>query len=338
MPPSMFGSHLSIAGGLEQAIADAVALGFDCVQVFTRNQRRWESPPLAREEIETFLAARRAHGWLDDPGRVVSHNSYLVNLAAPAGENRRRSIKAQRVELERCEALGILRCVIHPGAHLGEPPPRGPRVPGAPISEGELAGIARVAEALDEIHRDLPGLRVVTLLENTVGSGTNLGAEFSHLAAIRARVREPERVGFCLDTCHAVAAGWDMSAPARARSVLAAFDEACGLDRLLAFHLNDSKGAVGSRLDRHEHVGEGQCGEACFRAIVRDPRFARIPKILETPKEIDADQVPWDAVNLARLRAMEVRRRVPITGRARGARVKDRPADDVHRRGRSGST
>jgi len=334
----MFGSHLSIAGGLEQAVAEASSLGFDCVQVFTRNQRRWESPPLEGEEIERFLAARRAHGWLDDPGRVVSHNSYLVNLAAPAGGNRNKSIKAQRAELERCEALGILRCVIHPGAHLGTPPPRGPRVRGTAIGPDELAGIERVADALDGIHRDLPGLRVVTLLENTVGSGTNLGAEFAHLAAIRARVREPERVGFCLDTCHAVAAGWDMSTPARARAVLEAFVEACGLDRLLAFHLNDSKGALGSRLDRHEHVGEGQCGEACFRAIVRDPRFARIPKILETPKETDADQVPWDAVNLARLRAMQVRRRVPITGRTRGDRVKDRSADDSPRRGRSGST
>jgi len=334
----MFGSHLSIAGGLEQAVGEASSLGFDCVQVFTRNQRRWESPPLEGEEIERFLAARRAHGWLDDPGRVVSHNSYLVNLAAPAGGNRNKSIKAQRAELERCEALGILRCVIHPGAHLGTPPPRGPRVRGTAIGPDELAGIERVADALDGIHRDLPGLRVVTLLENTVGSGTNLGAEFAHLAAIRARVREPERVGFCLDTCHAVAAGWDMSTPARARAVLEAFDEACGLDRLLAFHLNDSKGALGSRLDRHEHVGEGQCGEACFRAIVRDPRFARIPKILETPKETDADQVPWDAVNLARLRAMQVRRRVPITGRTRGDRVKDRSADDSPRRGRSGST
>lgn len=334
----MFGSHLSIAGGLEQAVADAASLGFDCVQVFTRNQRRWESPPLEAEEIERFLASRRAHGWLDDPGRVVSHNSYLVNLAAPAGGNRDKSIKAQRAELERCEALGILRCVIHPGAHLGTPPPRGPRVPGAAIGPDERAGIERVADALDEIHRDLPGLRVVTLLENTVGSGTNLGAEFAHLAAIRARVREPERIGFCLDTCHAVAAGWDMSTPARARAVLEAFDEACGLDRLLAFHLNDSKGALGSRLDRHEHVGKGQCGEACFRAIVRDPRFARIPKILETPKETDADQEPWDAVNLARLRAMQVRRRVPITGRTRGDRVKDRSADDSPRRGRSGST
>lgn len=334
----MFGSHLSIAGGLEHAVADAASLGFDCVQVFTRNQRRWESPPLAGEEIERFLASRRAHGWLDDPGRVVSHNSYLVNLAAPAGGNRDKSIQAQRAELERCEALGILRCVIHPGAHLGTPPPRGPRVPGAAIGPDERAGIERVADALDEIHRDLPGLRVVTLLENTVGSGTNLGAEFAHLAAIRARVREPERIGFCLDTCHAVAAGWDMSTPARARAVLEAFDEACGLDRLLAFHLNDSKGALGSRLDRHEHVGKGQCGEACFRAIVRDPRFARIPKILETPKETDADQEPWDAVNLARLRAMQVRRRVPITGRTRGDRVKDRSADDSPRRGRSGST
>jgi deoxyribonuclease-4 len=300
----MFGSHLSIAGGLENAVAEAVRLGLDCVQVFTRNQRRWASPPLAEEEIRRWGDALARAGWRDgDLPRVVSHNSYLVNLAAPPGENRTRSIAAQRGELERCEALGIDRCVIHPGAHLGAAP-KGRLPLGEAPTPDEQAGIARIVEALDRIHRDLPGYRVRTLLETTVGSGTNLGGDFAHLAAIRERVREPQRIGFCFDTCHVVAAGWDMSTPRRAAAVLARFDELCGLDQIGAFHMNDSKGGVGSRLDRHTHIGEGTCGRACFRAICSDPRFARIPKILETPKEGDADHPPWDLVNVRILRAM----------------------------------
>lgn len=310
----MYGSHLSIAGGLENAIAEAVRLKLDCVQIFTRNQRRWESPPLSCEELSRWRGALSAAGW-DRPGlpRVVSHNSYLVNLAAPPGENRTRSIAAHRRELERCEALGIDRCVIHPGAHLGQAPRGRLRLGEAPTAD-EAAGIARVAEALDRIHRDLPGFRVRTLLETTVGSGTNLGYDFGHLAAIRGKVREPERLGYCLDTCHVVAAGWEMSTPRKAAAVLAAFDEACGLGEIGAFHLNDSKGALGSRLDRHAHIGEGCCGRACFAAVCGDPRFESIPKILETPKDGSADQPPWDPINLRRLRAI-----------ARSARACKRP-------------
>lgn len=310
----MYGSHLSIAGGLENAIAEAVRLKLDCVQIFTRNQRRWESPPLCGEELSRWREALDAAGWgRPGPPRVVSHNSYLVNLAAPPGENRTRSIAAHRRELERCEALGIDRCVIHPGAHLGQAPRGRLRLGEAPTPD-EAAGIARVAEALDRIHRDLPGLRVRTLLETTVGSGTNLGYDFGHLAAIRGKVREPERIGYCLDTCHVVAAGWEMDTPGKAAAVLASFDEACGLGEIGAFHLNDSKGAAGSRLDRHAHVGEGCCGRACFAAICGDPRFDSIPKILETPKDGSADQPPWDLINLRRLRAI-----------ARSARARTRP-------------
>lgn len=310
----MYGSHLSIAGGLENAIAEAVRLGFDCVQIFTRNQRRWETPPLSKAELARWREALHEAGW-DRPGppRVVSHNSYLVNLAAPRSRNRLRSIAAHRRELERCEALGIDRCVIHPGAHLGEAPRGRLRLGEAP-SEDEAAGIARIAEALDRIHRELPGYRVRTMLETTVGSGTNLGYDFGHLAAIRGEVREPERLGYCFDTCHVVAAGWDMSTPGKAAAVLARFDEACGLGEIGVFHLNDSKGEVGSRLDRHTHIGEGRCGRACFAAICGDDRFAEIPKILETPKDGNADHPPLDLINLGRLQAI-----------ARSARRRTRP-------------
>ncbi|MGA1707256.1 MAG: deoxyribonuclease IV [Phycisphaerales bacterium] len=331
----MFGSHLSVAGGLEHALAEAKALGCDCVQIFTRNQRRWDNPPISKDEIARWKEGLAALGW-DQPGpsRVVSHNSYLVNLAAPSGETRTRSIKAQRQELERCEALGIELCVAHPGAHLGEAPSKKTPLPlGEPPSDDELAGLERIVEALDRIHRDLPGFRVRTLLETTVGSGTNLGYDFGHLAMIRERVAEPDRVGFCFDTCHVTAAGWDMTTPTKAAAVLARFDATCGLARIGAFHMNDSKGAVGSRLDRHAHIGEGTCGRACFRAICGDARFASIPKILETPKELDADQVPWDAVNLKRLRAMS---RAPKAASKSGVRA-SRPKDAEARRGSRGS-
>ncbi len=301
----MFGSHLSIAGGLERALEAAGELRCDCVQIFTRNQRQWRNPPIAPDEVARWKAGLAALSW-DRPGppRVVSHNSYLVNLASPEAGNRGRSIMAHRAELERCEALGIERCVIHPGAHLGTPPAKGPHDFDRPQSPDERAGLARIAAALDRVHRDLPGYRVKTLLETTVGSGTNLGFDFRHLASIREAVAEPDRVGFCFDTCHVTAAGWDMSSPAKAAKVLKHFDEVCGLEHLLAFHLNDSQGAVGSRLDRHAHIGLGTCGMACFRAICREARFASIPKILETPKEGDADQEPWDVVNLRRLRGL----------------------------------
>lgn len=331
----MFGSHLSVAGGLEHALAEAKALGCDCVQIFTRNQRRWDNPPISKDEIARWNEGIAALGW-DDPGppRVVSHNSYLVNLAAPPGETRTKSIKAQREELERCEALGIELCVAHPGAHLGEAPSRKAPLPlGGPPTGDELAGLERIVEALDRIHRDLPGHRVKTLLETTVGSGTNLGYDFGHLALIRERVAEPDRVGFCFDTCHVTAAGWDMTTPAKAAVVLARFDETCGLARIGAFHMNDSKGGVGSRLDRHAHIGEGTCGHACFRAICADARFASIPKILETPKEPDADQVPWDVVNLRRLRAMS---RAPRPATKTSARA-SRPTKAEPRRGSRGS-
>jgi len=332
----MFGSHLSIAGGLENALTAAGDLACDCVQIFTRNQRRWSNPPITDDEVRRWTAGLAALGWnRGGPPRIVSHNSYLVNLAAPSGETRRRSIVAQRQELERCERLGIERCVIHPGAHLGDAPKAGtPHDLERPPSRDERRGLDRIVKALDRIHRELVGYRVVTLLETTTGSGSNLGWNFSHLAAIREAVAEPDRIGFCFDTCHVTAAGWDMTTPARARAVLERFDETCGLDRIGAFHMNDSKGAVGSRLDRHAHIGEGTCGSSCFGAICRDPRFADIPKILETAKETGPDGVPWDTINLERLRAFASRGRpaAPITPKTRRGRssggdsTEDRPS------------
>ncbi|HMN95245.1 MAG TPA: deoxyribonuclease IV [Phycisphaerales bacterium] len=309
----MIGSHLSIAGGMAGALREAEALGLDCVQVFTKNQRQWKAPPLREAERDEWIAALRRLKWDDLAAwRTVSHNSYLVNLASPDGDARARSIDVQCIELERCEALRIPGCVMHPGAHLGERPER-PRAakagdrtgpPNGTIGASERAGLDRVVAALDEIHRRLRGLRTLTLLETTAGTGTNLGADFAHLAFVRDRVREPERVAFCFDTCHVTAAGYDMSTPAGAEETWQRWDSICGLESIRCVHVNDSEGAVGSRVDRHAHIGEGCCGRSCFQTLMNLPVLAGVPKILETPKGEDARGRPWDRVNAGRLRRM----------------------------------
>jgi deoxyribonuclease-4 len=303
----MFGAHLSIAGGLHRALEEAGRLKLDCVQVFTKNPQQWRSGPVTAAALRAWNEALAALGWTGAAGRgrVVSHNTYLINLASPQHAVWARSIAAQRAELERCEALGIGFCVTHPGAHLGPAPPAGrPHALGAPPSDAELAGLRRVAAALDSIHADLAGYRTLTLLETTTGAGSCLGYDFAHLAFIRSAVREPQRVAFCLDTCHIVAAGYDMSTDARARDVLDRFDSVCGLEALKVVHVNDSRGAPGSRLDRHAHIGEGRCGRSCFRAVVNCPSLRSVPKILETPKGQSPGGSPWDLINLRRLKRL----------------------------------
>ena len=309
----MLGSHLSIAGGMVNALLQARKLKMDCVQVFTKNQRQWSAKPLSSAEQTAWLDQLQAMGWdatlNDGPGRVVSHNSYLINLAQPDAALWRKSLVAQRIELERCEALHIPFCVSHPGAHLGSDV----RKPGDPNdltghpTGNELAGLRRIAKALDRLHAELPGYRVITCLETTVGSGTNLGYSFRQLAMIRQSLKQPERVGFCFDTCHVTAAGYDMSRTASAEGVLQYFDEICGIENLRAFHLNDSVGALGSRRDRHAHIGQGLCGRCCFQVILNNPAFATVPMILETPKGVNTRGVAWDLVNLRRLKRMTVR-------------------------------
>ena len=303
----MLGSHLSISGGMVNALEEADELGMDCVQVFTKNQRRWSAPPLKEEDTSLWLARLRQMGW-EDPSRLrtVSHNSYLVNLASPDPEGRAKSLTLQRDEIERCEALSIPLLVAHPGAHLGESrKPREPNRLGASPTADEQAGLQRIVDALDQLHDETSGATTITCLETTTGSGTNLGYDFGHLAFIRSEVKAPERVGFCLDTCHVTAAGYDMSTDSGARSVLELFDEQCGLEHLLALHLNDSIGALGSRLDRHAHIGEGCCGVSCFRAVIGHPLLRSRPMILETAKELAPDGRKWDQVNLEYLRSLQ---------------------------------
>jgi deoxyribonuclease-4 len=279
----------------------------DCVQVFTRNQRQWRTPPLRPEAVGEWNAQLRDLGWTGrrGPARTVSHASYLINLASPDRATWLRSIDLLRVELERCEALSIPRCVVHPGAHRGPAPAAGVAhdLEASP-SRWERSGLARVARALDRVHRSLRGYRTVTVLETTAGGGSSLGFDFRHLAWVRAAAREPQRIGFCLDTCHVVAAGYDMSSPARARAVLQRWHSVCGLGHLMVVHLNDSRGRPGSRLDRHTHIGAGCCSASCFRSLLNHPRLRRVPMILETPKGASPGGTSWDLVNLRRLKRL----------------------------------
>ncbi len=284
----MFGSHLSIAGGLHNALIEAQRLGMGCVQVFTKNQRQWRVKPLTDEQIALWREHRRQTKIRD----VVSHDSYLINLASPDAENRRKSIALFREELERCEALEIESLVTHPGAHMGE---------------GEPAGLKRVAQALDRVHKDLPGLSVVTCLEVTAGQGSSLGARFEHLRRIIDAVKQPERLGACLDTAHMIEAGYDLTSGAGCKAVLKEFDGVVGLDRVRALHINDSKTPRGSRVDRHEHIGHGHVALEAFGVIVKHRAFKKVPKILETAKAVAPDGRPWDVVNLEVLQGLASR-------------------------------
>ena len=282
----MFGSHLSIAGGLHNALIEAGRLEMDCVQVFTKNQRQWSSGPLSDEQLATWHEHRRRAKLRS----IVSHDSYLINLAGPTGPTRRKSIALLRDELDRCEQLKIGQLVTHPGAHVN--------------AGGERAGLKRVAAALDRVHRDLPGYRVITSLEVTAGQGTNLGYRLEHLKQIIDRVREPERLSVCLDTAHLLAAGYDLESAAGMRDVLDQVERILGLERVAVVHVNDSRTGRSSRVDRHEHIGKGHVCLEALAVLVNHARIRRLPKILETPKGTGPGGRDWDAVNLARLRRM----------------------------------
>ena len=303
----VFGSHLSIAGGLANALIEARRLKFDCVQVFTKNQRQWRVPALHNEERDAWLRELHALGWDKPrgPARVVSHASYLINLASPNENIWESSVALFQQELARCDLLRIPLCVVHPGAHMGERGPlRDPRTRGDEFTTDEERGMRRIADALNRIHAQLPAARAITCLETTAGTGTTLGSSFEQLAFIRALVHEPARVAFCIDTCHVTAAGYDMTTPGTAREVLRQFARICGRNLARVVHVNDSVFPVGSRRDRHAHIGEGKCSRCCFQAILRSPSLRRIPKILETPKGETERGVPLDLLNVRRLKRL----------------------------------
>ncbi len=262
------GAHMSVAGGLHKAFDRAVEVDSDAVQVFTKNQRQWKAKDLLQEDIDNYREAQIASKI--EP--VVAHNSYLINMASPKDDLWERSIAGQRIELERCEALGIPYLVAHPGAHTGS---------------GREAGISRIVEALDRLHTDLPGYKVKTLLETTAGQGTTIGGVFEDLGELLTRVKDPDRVGVCLDTCHIFVGGYDIRTPETYQQTMESFDELVGLDQIYALHFNDSKGELGSHRDRHDYIGQGFIGAEGFRNFMNDERLKGLPALLETDKSDD---------------------------------------------------
>ncbi len=281
----LLGSHLSVAGGLHLAVEAADELGIQALQVFTANQRQWQPKPPTEESIEAFKNALARSG----VKFVVSHASYLINLATADPANRGKSIEAMRAEIDRCDALGIKHCVVHPGAHLGA---------------GEEEAIARIADALDEIYEAIPKSKVRTLLETTAGQGTCIGHRFEHLGDIIKAANCKKHLGVCLDTCHMHAAGYDLCTEGGYEKTMRSLVRCVGKTRIRCIHLNDSKTPFASRKDRHEHIGQGTIGDDAFRFIINDPRFEGLPSILETEKGENEKAANLDKINLARLRKL----------------------------------
>jgi len=278
----ILGAHMSISGGLHLAVERALSVDCRALQIFTKNASQWRAKPLSVNAVASFREAWEQSGLTT----VFAHDSYLINLASPDPPLLRKSITALGDELERAERLGLPFVVSHPGAHKGD---------------GEEQGLERVARSLDVVHREHPDLDVKVLLETTAGQGTSLGFRFEHLAGIIDRVEQPERLGVCLDTCHIFAAGYDLRTAGNYDRTMAEFGRVVGFDRLLALHVNDSKKDLGSRVDRHEHIGEGALGLEAFRCLMNDKRLQTIPKVLETRKGPDLEE---DRRNLGRLRSL----------------------------------
>lgn len=283
---------MSIAGGVNLAIERARAIGCTAMQMFVKNNMQWFARPLTSDEARTFLEHQQRSELIS----IFAHANYLINLAATNGQFHANSIRSLSEELVRADQLELPFLVLHPGAHLGA---------------GEEAGLEKIIESIDRVLSGLPKIKTRIALETTAGQGSCLGHKFEHLAYIISRVREPERLCVCLDTAHVFAAGYDITSEASIRKTSRDFDRVVGLHRLVAIHLNDSKTAWGSRVDRHEHIGKGKIGPSAFRFIMCDRRFRKIPKVLETPKGKDLRE---DMINLKTLRRLmtTVRRNRPI--------------------------
>jgi len=280
---AILGAHMSMAGGYYRAVEIAHACGCDCVQLFTKNNNQWAGKPITEDDVARFQEALTRLK-ISHP---ISHDSYLINLAAPDDALWRKSIDAFVIELQRADQLGIPYVVAHPGSYT---------------TTSEEEGLARIVTALDEIHARLPHVRAQCLLETTAGQGTNLGWRFEHLGAILTGVRDSDRLGICVDTCHVFAAGYPLAPAPDFKQTFRELDKRVGgLERIRAFHLNDSKREQGSRVDRHEHIGEGKLGLEPFALLLADRRFRHIPMYLETPKGQRAGE-ELDVINLRTLR------------------------------------
>jgi deoxyribonuclease-4 len=281
---------MSVAGGLPLAVDRAVAHRCDALQIFAKNASQWRGREIPPAEAQDFAARVKSSGiW-----PVVSHASYLINLATTDAALRDRSIEAMGDELDRAETLGLLGVVLHPGCYT---------------QGSEARGLALVADALLHLLRERRRGKVQVLLEHTAGQGTALGARFEHLATIIDGMHGHARVGVCLDTCHLLASGYDIVSPEGYASSFAQFGRVVGFERLALFHLNDSRKPLGSHVDRHTHIGEGCIGIEAFRRLVNDPRFRDLPMLLETPKEDRRSKPavavdPHDERNLSVLRSL----------------------------------
>jgi deoxyribonuclease-4 len=278
----LIGAHMSISGGVFNAILAGEELGCTTIQIFTKNNNQWRAKELTSAEVDKFFEHQKRTGI----SPIVGHNGYLINLASSKDDIFALSKESMLVELQRAEKLGLPYLVMHPGSHLGT---------------GEKEGIKKIAGAINWLHQKIPGYEVKICLETTAGQGSNLGYKFEQLAQIIGLVKENQRMGVCYDTCHTFAAGYDIRTKKAYQDTFKEFDKVIGLGRLKVIHLNDAVKDLGSRVDRHAHIGEGKIGLEGFRLLMNDKRWEKIPKILETPKEGGTAK---DIKNLSVLRSL----------------------------------
>jgi deoxyribonuclease-4 len=281
---AILGAHQSIAGGYYKAVELAHALKCDCVQLFTKNNNQWRAKELTDDDVSRFQAALAEFG-VTHP---LAHDSYLINLASPDRALWKKSVDSFVMEMLRADRLGIPYLVTHPGAYT---------------TSSEQAGIAAVVRALDEVHRQTRGITTKCLLETTAGQGSCIGSRFEQLADIIDRVQDPDRLGVCVDTCHIFAAGYPIGTEKEYKATIRELDKTVGLKLVRAIHVNDSLKPLGSRVDRHAHIGRGLIGKEAFRLLLNDRRFRKVPMYLETPKGEEKGK-NLDAINLRTLRRL----------------------------------
>ena len=280
-----FGVHQSISAGFDAAVYDAAAMGYDCVQIFSGNSNRWDNKPISETAARKFQEALAKTGQYDP----LVHDSYLINLASPDEALHEKSVARFTDELVRAQILGVPRVVMHPGAAK---------------DDSKEAALDRVARSFDRIFESIPDNTTQVLVETTAGQGSYLGGTFEEIAAIIAACDHKDRLGVCLDTCHVFAAGYDFRTKASYDAMFEQFDRTVGLDRLAAFHLNDSMKKLESHGDRHDHIGKGEIGLDAFAMLINDPRFVQKPMYLETPKKETEEGEAWDVLNLKALKAL----------------------------------
>ncbi len=281
---AILGAHMSMAGGYYKAVETASRCGCDCVQLFTKNNNQWRAKEITDADVERFRSALKELGIK----HLISHDSYLINMASPDKVLWKKSIDAFVIELQRAEQLGIPYVVAHPGAYT---------------TSSESRGLRAIIRALNEVHKQTRGIEAKCLLETTAGQGSNLGWQFEHLATVLDGVKDPERLGVCFDTCHVFAAGYAMETEKEFKATMRQFNQTVGVKQIRAFHMNDSKAKFGSRVDRHAKIGAGEMGIEPFRHLMNDRRFRRVPMYLETPKgEENGEEL--DVINLRTLRGL----------------------------------